>query len=60
MGDAETLAQRPEVIDDQAKCHREFTNIIDGLMQTLLSELSVSQQDFLAACKKAKQSGNKR
>ena len=29
-------------------------------MQTLLSEISVSQQDFLAACKKAKQSGNKR
>jgi len=43
---------------DQRKIHKVFTKMIDKLMQTLLSEISITQKEFLAACHKAKHNKN--
>lgn len=35
--------------------HREFTALIDSLMQSLLQDIGIDQKQFLQACKEAKE-----
>ena len=43
---------------EQELIHKEFTAMIDSLMQSLLLDVGISQQQFLEACKEAKQNKN--
>lgn len=51
---AQSADQVAKLKEEQTMIHREFTSLIDSLMQSLLKDIGIDQQQFLHACKEAK------
>lgn len=52
------LGIEEQVSNDHKNIHKQFTTLIDSLMQLLLTDIGINQKQFLGACQQAKNNKN--
>ena len=52
------LGIEEQVSGEHKKIHKQFTTLIDSLMQLLLTDIGINQKQFLVACQGAKNNKN--